>query len=85
MDVEFDPDKDAANFAKHGLWLAEFVGFDAPPTVVVDDRRDYGEVRFRAFGRVNGAGRCLVFTLRQGAMRLIGFRASREKELRRYE
>ncbi len=38
MDVEFDPVKDATDVAKHGLSLAEFVGFDAVPTVMTDDR-----------------------------------------------
>jgi uncharacterized DUF497 family protein len=39
---------DAANIAKHGLSLAEFVGFDALPTVTEDTRFDYGEARFVA-------------------------------------
>ncbi len=29
--------KDATDVAKHGLSLAEFVGFDAVPTVMTDD------------------------------------------------
>ena len=60
MDITFDPAKDAANIAKHGLSFADFSGFDAEPTVVADDRRGYGEARFRAFGRVAGAARSLV-------------------------
>jgi uncharacterized protein len=83
--MEFDPAKDAANVAKHGLSLGDFAGFDDDPVLSVDDRREYGEVRYRAFGRVNGQGRCLVFTLREDRMRLIGFRVAREKEVRRHE
>jgi len=83
--IEFDPEKDAANRAKHGLSLAEFEGFDGDPVTRVDGRRDYGEVRYRAFGRVNGQGRCVVFTLRADRMRLISYRPAREKEMRRYE
>lgn len=85
MRVEYDPAKDAANRAKHGLSLSEFTGFDGVPVVVVDDRQDYGETRLRAFGRIDGEPRCLVFTVRSGAMRLISFRMAREKEMRRYE
>jgi uncharacterized DUF497 family protein len=85
MAFEFDPAKDAANIAKHGLSLGEFEGFDAEPVVLVDDRYDYGEVRFRAFGRVNGEGRCVVYTDREGTLRLISYCAAREKEMRRYE
>lgn len=85
MQIEFHPAKDAANRAKHGLSLADFTGFDDEPVVIVDDRKDYGEVRLRAFGRIAGEPRCLVFTLRGGAMRLISFRMAQEKEIRRYE
>jgi uncharacterized DUF497 family protein len=85
MPFEFDPGKDAANIAKHGLSLGDFDGFDAEPVISVDDRLDYGEVRYRAFGRVRGDGRCLVFTMRKGIMLLISYRAAREKELRRHE
>jgi len=85
MDTEFDPAKDATNRAKRGLSLADFQGFDSVPVVVVDDRKDYGEVRYRAFGRIGGKGHCLVFTYRGEKMRLISFRRAREKEMRRYE
>jgi uncharacterized DUF497 family protein len=81
----FDPDKNEANIAKHGLAFTDFAGFDTPPKIVIDDRYDYGEERFRAFGRVDGAGRCLVFTMRDGEVRMISLRAAREKEMHRYE
>jgi uncharacterized protein len=85
MPFVFDPAKDAANLAKHGISLGEFSGFDEAPVISVDNRLDYGEVRYRAFGRVQGEGRCLVFTVREGVMRMISYRAAREKELKRYE
>lgn len=72
MDIEFDPAKDAINIAKHGLSLADAAEFDmAGAKVLVDDRAEYGEIRYRAFGRVDGKGRCLAFTLRPGAVRVI--------------
>ncbi len=82
MDIEFDPPKDEANRAKHGLSLADFSGFDATPLVVVDDRTDYGEPRFRALGRIGGRGHCLVYTVRDGRVRPISFRRAHEKELK---
>ncbi|MGT2515643.1 BrnT family toxin [Sphingomonas panni] len=52
MEIEFDPAKDEANIAKHGLSLADAAGFDLlSAAVLVDDRADYGEVRYRAFGQ----------------------------------
>lgn len=85
MDVEFDPAKDAINFRKHGLSLAQFEGFDDVAAVVVDDRFDYGEVRLRAFGRIAGQGYCLVFTPTTLGLRAISFRRAHDKEMRRYE
>jgi uncharacterized protein len=86
MDIVFDPAKDALNIAKHGLSLAEAAEFDLLGAVVeVDDRFDYGEVRFRAFGRVDGQCRCLVFTYTATQIRAISYRRAREKEMRRYE
>ena len=85
MRITFDPDKDAANIAKHGLSLAAFGGFDVMVMAMVDDRFDYGEIRYRAFGRVAGMGRSIAFTLRPGELRLISYRPAHEKEMRRYE
>lgn len=84
MNIEFDPAKNAANIAKHGLSLADFSGFDETPWIVVDDRKDYGETRYLGIGRIDGSGHCIVFTLRGRTMRLISFRRARDKEMRRY-
>lgn len=83
LDIEFDPRKDAANLAKHGVSFRDFSGFDADPEIRVDDRFDYGEVRYRAYGRINGVGHCLVFTLSNDSVRAISFRRAHEKEMHR--
>jgi uncharacterized DUF497 family protein len=86
VDVEFDPAKDLANQAKQGLSLADAAGFDIAGAVVeVDDRKDYGEARYRAFGRMDGQAYCLVFALSEAAVRIISFRRAHEKEMRRHE
>ena len=85
MDIEFDPDKDAINIAKHGVSLADFVGFDVEPQVIVDDRFDYGEVRFQARGRIGGQSFCLVYVETPAGIRLISFRRAHQKEMRRHE
>ena len=85
MKVEFDPAKDEENRRKHGLSLDHFDGFDSEPAVLPDERQDYGEIRFRVFGRIDGRGHCLAFTMRDEMMRLIGFRRAHEREMRRYE
>jgi uncharacterized DUF497 family protein len=83
--IEFDPRKDEENLDRHGLRLAAFDGFDADPAVIEDRRFDYGERRFRAFGRIAGRGFCVVYTIRDGNMRLISFRRAHEKEMRQHD
>lgn len=85
MKIEFDPEKNAANKAEHGLDFASFAGFDDVPLEIVDRRADYGEVRVRSFGRIAGIGHMIVYTVRGGRMRLISFRRAHEKEMRRYD
>ena len=85
MRIEFDPAKDAANVSKHYLSLKDFRGFDGPVLGTLDQRYDYGEPRYRAFGRINGSGYCLVYTVRRDVLRLISFRRAHEKEMSRHE
>ncbi|MBA3810901.1 MAG: BrnT family toxin [Caulobacteraceae bacterium] len=83
MKIEFDLAKDAVNFAKHGVSLgraAELVIFAIEP----DQRQDYGEGRYRAFGVLDGTAYCLAFTLRGSTMRAISLRRARLKEFRRH-
>jgi len=49
VDIEFDPAKDEANIAKHGVSLAAAIDFEIH-MVVRDERRAYHEDRFNAFG-----------------------------------
>ena len=83
MEFEFDPAKDAANIAKHGVSLSRAV--DMVIDTVSEDRRfAYGEVRFRAFGLLNGEPHCLAFTYRGSTLRAVSFRRTHWKEYRRY-
>ena len=83
--IEWDRAKNEANFAKHGLWFEGFEGFDTEPVVLVDVRGDYGEERFRAFGRIDGVPHSIAYTTRGDNLRLISFRRAHEKEVARYE
>ncbi|WP_174284755.1 BrnT family toxin [Sphingomonas bacterium] len=85
MEFVFDPAKDAANIAKHGVSLADFRGFDTEAKIRIDDRYDYVETRYRAWGRIGGRGFCVVFTFRETTTRVISFRRAHDKEMRRYE
>lgn len=80
---DFDPAKDARNLSKHGVSLSRWVDLDIKKTIV-DDRRDYGEVRYRAYGYIDGVAYCLAFASRSGRVRPISLRRAHTKEMRRY-
>ncbi len=81
--TDFDPVKDAINLSKHGVSLARWVDLDIK-TTFVDDRFDYGEVRYRAYGFIDGVAYCLTFTGRDARVRPISLRRAHQKEMRRY-
>ena len=81
--VEFDPRKEAANRSKHGVSLTRAVDLDIKVTFV-DDRFEYGEVRYRAYGFIDGLPYCRTFTTRNGPMRPISLRRAHTKEIKRY-
>jgi uncharacterized DUF497 family protein len=81
--MQFDPAKNDANLAKHGVSLERAVELDIQ-AVIADDRHDYGEVRYRAFGLIDGVAHCLVFTDRGGVLRAISLRRAHQKEMRRH-
>jgi uncharacterized protein len=80
---DFDPAKDAFNREKHGLSLARWIDLDII-TTYVDDRHDYGEVRYRAYGLIDGLAYCLTFTERNERVRPISLRRAHAKEMKRY-
>jgi len=83
MKLIFDVQKSDLNAIKHGFSLdraAEMV----IEAVIDDDRKDYGELRYRAFGTIEGAWYCLAFTVRDDAVRVISLRRAHQKEVNRY-
>lgn len=85
MTVSFDPEKDAINRATHGLSLARADEVNLRTAVVrPDERRDYGEPRWRAYGMIDGRLHMLAFTVREGVLRAISLRRANARETRRY-
>jgi uncharacterized DUF497 family protein len=85
MAIEFDPGKDAANIAKHGVSLSAAGEMDLDDAVVVADVRfEYGEERFNAYGLIGGTLHAMTFTIRGDDIRVISLRRARPKEVKRY-
>ena len=86
MQIEFDPDKDAANREKHGLSLADADRMDFETAIYRQDiRYAYGEDRFRALGMIEERLHMLVFTMRGDVLRAISLRKANPREERRYD
>lgn len=87
MRFEFDPAKDDANRAKHGLGLAfgQRV-FDDPFYIVLASFRPVdGEDRYKAVGMVQRKLHTVVYVMRRERIRLISVRRSNAGEQRNYD
>lgn len=81
--MDFDPDKDKVNLAKHRISLArasdmEIIEFSR------DERFDYGEICYRAWGYIDRQPHFLAFVVRNGQVRPISLRRAHVKEMKRY-
>ncbi len=85
MHIEFDPDKNLRNIRERGLSFEQASAFDFDGAIyIVDNRRDYGEIRFRALGFLGGRLHALVFVEIPGGIRVISFRKANQREVRDY-
>ena len=87
MSPQFDPAKNVANIAKHGVSLADGDGVLLDPlALTVEDSTSRGEQRWQTIG-VNSFGELMivVWTHRGRDVRLISVRKPEPKERRDYE
>jgi uncharacterized DUF497 family protein len=81
----WDERKRASNLRKHGVDFAIVQNFDFETALVLrDNRKNYGEERYRAYGTINGRLHALVFTPREGRIRVISLRKSNAREIANY-
>jgi uncharacterized protein len=87
MSPEFDPKKNEANIAKHGVSLSEADGVLLDPlAITVEDGSAMGEVRYVTIGMNSfGSLMVVVWTERETDVRLISARKAEPKERRSYE
>lgn len=69
----------------HGLSFERAADFDFEHArMLIDDRRDYGETRYLAFGLLGDRLHALVFTETARGIRVISLRRANKREVRRY-
>lgn len=77
----WDEYKRIANLRKHGVDFEIVKRFEFDTAVVaIDDREDYGEIRYRTFGMIDGRLHVLVFTARGERTRVISLRRANARE-----
>ena len=82
MEITYDPAKNATNIEQRGLSFERVADFDFETALFsVDDRRDYGETRYRGFGYLHA----LVFVETENGIRVISFRKANKREVKGYE
>ncbi|MEI7695458.1 MAG: BrnT family toxin [Chlorobium sp.] len=85
MRVKFDPVKDAANQAKHGVSLAMAGDLDWEAALVwVDERFEYGESRMIALAPQTEILYCVAFVDRGEVRRVISLRRANRREVKHY-
>lgn len=81
MEFEWDPDKSDATFRQRGFDFAYAARIFAGDRLEAEDTRaGYGETRVRAIGQVGPDVLMVVYTVRQGAVRIISARLANRKE-----
>jgi len=85
MKILYDPAKDAANRAKHGVSLALASEMEWDTAVVWPDiRRDYGEPRKSALALCGGRLFFVAFVERTDGRRIISLRKANNREKMHY-
>ena len=86
MKIDFDPDKNAKNIIERGLSFERATEFYFETAqFTIDNRRDYGETRYRALGFLGHRLYAFVFVEIIGGIRVISFRKANKREVKRYE
>jgi uncharacterized DUF497 family protein len=85
MQIEFDPDKDRVNQAKHGVSLVVAVDLDWDAALVwVDDRFEYSETRMIALAPKTQILYYIAFVDRGDVRRVISLRRANRREVKHY-
>jgi len=85
MEYQWDETKRLTNLRKHGIDFTDVPAlFDGDILMVEDERLDYGEQRFVAFGLLKGRAIAVVHTEREDHTRIISARKATKYEQRTY-
>ena len=86
IELEWDEVKRRQTLKERGLdfMLARYILTDPNMVRRIDDRKNYKEIRYIAYGMVQGEILCLCYTMRGKIYRIISLRNTHEKERKKY-
>jgi uncharacterized DUF497 family protein len=86
LSFEWDEEKNAANIKNHGIdFLDAALFFENPTLEAIDDRADYGEVRYIALGLSGETVLQVVYTWRdENVIRIISARKANRYDAEKY-
>ena len=85
MEITYDPAKNLRNIALRGLSFERVVEFDfLGSTYLIDDRREYPEVRRIAIGYLEGRLHHLCFVETATGIRVVSFHKANAREAKRH-
>ncbi len=86
LSFEWDEEKNAANIKNHGVdFLDAALIFENPTLEAIDERAEYGEVRYIAFGLSDETVLQVVYTWRgENLIRIISARKANRHDSEKY-
>ncbi len=83
FEISYDPAKNERNIIERALPFTMANHFEWDTALIFrDDRRNYGEPRFKALGYIDGRLFVLVYTPRYPAIHIISLRKANQREVR---
>ena len=85
MEISFDPCKNERNVQERGLSFESAADFEFGTALVhVDNRREYGELRYVALGKLHGRLHVLCFAETPEGIRVISLRKANDREVKHH-
>lgn len=82
MNFEWDENKNKSNIEKHGIGFkqSQEVFFDENKIESLDNRKDYGEQRYKIIGKSFDLILSVIYTFRNSKIRIISARGASKNE-----
>jgi uncharacterized DUF497 family protein len=86
MKIDFDINKNKENIKNRGLSFDKVKNFEFETAISWEDtRKNYGEIRYCALGKISNRVYAVVYTRIIDGIRIISFRKANKREVKIYE